>query len=127
MSLGVVQAIHGLIVDVEFDDELPTPYEVLTVENGHNAQLLVQRIEPSRRTVCLNINGDNRIQRGMTVEGKGKSIEIPVGDQLIGRVLDALCRPIDGEPPIDDGLLEKRNIFIPALTHQTYTGENIEI
>ena len=127
MSLGVVQAIHGLIVDVEFDNELPSPYEVLTVENGHNAQLLVQRIEPSRRTVCLNINGDNRIQRGMTVEGKGKSIEIPVGEQLIGRVLDALCRPIDGEAPIDDGSLEKRNIFTPSLTNQTYTGENIEI
>ncbi len=127
MSLGVVQAIHGLIVDVEFDDELPSPYEVLTVENGHNAQLLVQRIEPSRRTVCLNINGDNRIQRGMAVEGKGKSIEIPVGEQLIGRVLDALCRPIDGEAPIDDGSLEKRNIFTPSLTNQTYTGENIEI
>ncbi|MCL4357970.1 F0F1 ATP synthase subunit beta [Patescibacteria group bacterium] len=127
MSLGVVQAIHGLIVEVEFDDELPSPYEVLTVENGHNAQLLVQRIEPSRRAVCLNINGDNHIQRGMTVEGKGKSIEIPVGEQLIGRVLDALCRPIDGEAPIDDGSLEKRNIFTPSLTNQTYTGENIEI
>ncbi len=54
------------------------------------------------------------IQKGMVVKGSGKSIEIPVGNKTIGRMLDALGNPIDGLEALDSPDIEKRNIFVSA-------------
>ncbi len=110
MNQGVIRIIKDLVVWVEFDDEVPSVHEVIVV-NGLNTQLLVDSIEAGGRAVCLNIRSDRRLQKGMTVTPSGKSIEIPVGDQMIGRVVDALGAPIDGIPPVDDHDMQHRSIF----------------
>ena len=110
MNQGVVRIIKDLVVVVEFDDEVPKIHEVILV-NGLNTLLLVDSIEAGGRAVCLNIRSDRRIQKGMTVTPTGHSIEIPVGDKMIGRVVDALGGPIDGIPPVDDHDMEHRGIF----------------
>jgi F-type H+-transporting ATPase subunit beta len=110
VNQGVIRIIKDLVVVVEFDDEVPGVHEVIVV-NGLGTQLLVDSIEPGGRTVCLNLRSDRRIQKGMTVTPTGKSIEIPVGDKMIGRVVDALGAPIDGMPPVDDHDMEHRSIF----------------
>jgi F-type H+-transporting ATPase subunit beta len=98
------------VVWVEFDDEVPSVHEIIVV-NGLNTQLLVDSIEAGGRAVCLNIRSDRRIQKGMTVTPTGRSIEIPVGEKMIGRVVDALGGPIDGMPPVDDHDMDHRSIF----------------
>src|SRR5688572_5321860 len=110
MNQGVVRIIKDLVVWVEFDDEVPSIHEIIVV-NGLGTQLLVDSIEPGGRAVCLNIRSDRRIQKGMAVTPTGKSIEIPVGEKMIGRVVDALGGPLDGLPPVDDHDMEHRTIF----------------
>ena len=52
-------------------------------------------------TVGAAIMGDaNAVKEGDTVRSTGRIIEVPVGDELIGRVVDALGRPLDGKGPI---------------------------
>jgi F-type H+-transporting ATPase subunit beta len=114
MNQGIVRIIKDLVVVVEFDDEVPKIHEVITV-NGLGTVLLVDSIEKGGRAVCLNIRSDRRIQKGMTVTPTGKSIEIPVGEKMIGRVVDALGGPLDGLPPVDDHDMDHRTIFaLPA-------------
>lgn len=110
MNQGIIRIIKDLVVWVEFDDEVPDVHEVVLV-NGLNTLLLVDSIEPGGRAVCLNIRSDRRLQKGMACTPTGKSIEIPVGDKMIGRVVDALGGPIDGIPPVDDHDMEHRGIF----------------
>lgn len=110
MNQGVIRAVKDLMVVVGFDDQVPNVRELLTV-NGLNTQLLVDSIEEGGRAICLNIRTDRRLQKGMTVTPSGKSIEIPVGDKMIGRVVDALGAPIDGLPPVDDSDMQHRSIF----------------
>lgn len=110
MNQGVIRIIKDLVVWVEFDDEVPTIHEIVVV-NGLGTQLLVDSIEAGGRAVCLNIRSDRRIQKGMAVTPSGKSIEIPVGDKMIGRVVDALGGPLDGLPPVDDSDMQHRTIF----------------
>lgn len=110
MNQGVVRIIKDLVVVVEFDDEVPKIHEVVTV-NGLNTLLLVDSLEAGGRAICLNIRSDRRIQKGMTVTQTGRSIEIPVGDKMIGRVVDALGGPLDGLPPVDDSDMDHRDIF----------------
>ncbi len=52
-------------------------------------------------TVGAAIMGDpNAVKEGDTVRSTGRIIEVPVGDELIGRVVDALGRPLDGKGPV---------------------------
>ena len=110
MNQGVIRVIKDLVVVVAFDDQVPLVHEIIVV-NGLDTQLLVDSIEMGGRAVCLNIRSDRRLQKGMTVTPTGRSIEIPVGDKMIGRVVDALGAPIDGIPPVDDHDMEHRSIF----------------
>lgn len=110
MNQGVVRAVKDLIVVVEFDDRVPALHELIVVD-GLGTLLLVDSIEVGGRAVCMVIRTDYRVQKGMTVTPTGKSIEIPVGDKMIGRVVDALGAPIDGIPPVDDHDMEHWSIF----------------
>ena len=127
MTKGSVQAIHGLIIDVNFDEELPIRNELIYVDNDNKSPLLVNSLEKGRRAVCLNVNADSTIEKGMSVSGSGKSIEIPVGEQLIGRVVDALCRPIDGKGKIEGPKLDHRNIFKPPKNVSSFSSDQPEI
>ena len=110
MNQGVVRVVKDLTVVVEFDDQVPALHELVTVD-ALGTQLLVDSIQEGGRAVCLIIRTDYRVQKGMTVTPTGKSIEIPVGDKMIGRVVDALGAPIDGIPAVDDHDMEHRSIF----------------
>lgn len=50
---------------------------------------------------CVLLGSDDEIKEGNTVKRTGRIVEVPVGDSLIGRVVNALGHPIDGKGPID--------------------------
>ncbi len=127
MSRGVVTTIRGLVIEVEFDDDTPMLREMLQVDNTNASPLIVDSLSKGRRAICLNVNADSTIQKGMAVNGSGSSLEIPVGDQLIGRVVDALCRPIDGQPPLQYDKVDKRNIFIAPKHTNNFNSSKAEI
>jgi F-type H+/Na+-transporting ATPase subunit alpha len=60
------------------------------------------------------MGGDSEIKEGDRVESTGKIAEVPVGDALLGRVIDALGNPIDGLGPIET--TEMRTIEFTAPT-----------
>ena len=100
MSTGTVVTIKDLVVRAQFDDDVPSVGELVVVDNGHNTKLLVDHLDPGGVAMCLNIRSDRRIQRGMSVQRTNRGIEIPVGDITIGRILDAIGDPLDGQPAI---------------------------
>lgn len=114
MNTGVIRLVKDLVVHVEFDDTLPDINELLTVTVGDRAiQLLVSSLDTDV-AVCLNIEGERSLQKGMVATPSGHSVEVPVGPELIGRVLDALGRPVDGQPPVAE-TAKRRDIFqLPA-------------
>ncbi len=123
---GVVRAIKDLIVRIEFDEEVPATQEILIVDNATQSHLLVDSLQEGNIAVCLNLYADRTIQKGMFVTATGHTLEIPVGDELIGRVVDATARPIDGGEPISDAL-PRRSIFKPAESRSNFSGSKPEI
>ncbi len=126
-SRGVVQAIRGIVVHVAFDEEMPQIHEVLTVDNANHTVLLVDSLYGGTVARCLNIHEDLSLQKGMVAVGSGSSIEIPVGEALIGRVVDALGNPIDGLGPLDTAGLARRDIFVPAVLPASFATAKPEI
>ncbi len=115
---GVVRSLKGLVIKVQFIEGMPDINEMLFVDNEKKSPLLVSSLAHGDTAVCLNIGGDYSIQKGDVVTRSGRSLEIPVGEQMIGRVWDAMARPIDGKPQLDQAVLDtmpKRAIFAPAF------------
>jgi len=112
MSQGMVRSLKDLVVNVEFDDaeSMPALNEVITVGNDTNTPLLVHALLDARTAQCLNLYGHRNIQKGMPVTPTGHSVEVAVGDAMIGRIINAVGDPIDDCGPLDPNL-EKRNIF----------------
>lgn len=127
MSKGVVRVVKGLVVQVEFDDQLPELNEVLLADDALNSPLLVENIRPDGAVICLNVRGAYSLQKGMAVTRTNHSLEIPVGSELIGRVVDAMGVPIDGQPALDETNLEHRPIFKNPLSGANFTVAKPEI
>ena len=127
MSQGVIRAIKGLVVRVRFDDELPEVNELLEVANDNQTKLLVDTLIPGNVAVCLNVRSDQSIQKNMKVRALGQTIEIPVGNEMIGRVVDALGEPIDGLPAVTVKDGQSRPIFENPTQSRTFTVAKPEI
>ena len=130
MSKGVVRVLKDLVIKVQFDDDMPMLNEMLFVENPQKTPLLVSALEHGDTAICLNIAGDRSVLKGAEVNRSGHSLEIPVGDEMVGRVWDAMARPIDGMPQLPDEVLEKmpkRSIFAPAFQETSLKNRPDEI
>ena len=110
MNNGTIRAIHDLVVRVQFEENGPDSGELLIVDNPNHSSLLVDHLEDNNISVCLNIFGDKTLQKSVGVARTNRGIEIPVGTPTIGRIFDALGRPLDGLPPTS-GKLQYRNIL----------------
>ena len=130
MSKGVVRVLKDLVVKIQFDDDMPEVNEMVYVENENKTPLLVSSLDHGDTAICLNIAGDRTIKKGALVNRSGHSLEIPVGDAMVGRVWDALARPIDGKPQLPDDVLAKmpkRSIFAPAFQETSLLSRPDEI
>lgn len=126
MSQGFVRVIKDLVIHVEFDEEVPKIGELVMVDSKNKGLLLVDSLESGNMAICLNIQTDRSIEKNMTVQLTGKGIEVPVGDVTIGRIFDALGRPLDGKPPVA-AETKTKNIFQLPPRSTTFTTSKPEI
>ena len=101
-GIGRIVQVTGPVVDVKFSkDELPRIKEKLYAEKRgeRRAMEAVQHIGNS--TVrCVMLGPSEGLCRGMEVHATGAPISVPVGEAVLGRVLNVLGEPIDGGPEI---------------------------
>jgi F-type H+-transporting ATPase subunit beta len=129
-KMGVIRVLKGLVIKVQFDEGMPELNEMVYVQNKKLTPLLVSSLEHGDIAVCLNIAGDHSIKKGEPVKRSGHSLEVPVGDAMVGRVWDAMGRPIDGKPQLPQEVLDKmpkRSIFSPAFQETSLSSRPDEI
>jgi F-type H+-transporting ATPase subunit beta len=111
---GVIISVKDLVVRAQFDEDAPSVNELVEVQNSFNSQLLVDHLEPGGIAFCLNVRSDLRMMRGQSVERMHRGIQIPIGDKTIGRILNALGDPLDGqEAPSGDDIEYKDILKLP--------------
>lgn len=98
---GEIVQVIGPVVDVAFGNsgaELPNIQEALEIKREDGSILVVecqQHIgENTVRTIAMD--STDGLSRGMSVHSTGKSITMPVGDQIKGRLMNVIGQPIDG-------------------------------
>ena len=98
--------------------------ELLEFEDGSYG--MAQNLEENSVSIVLFGSGES-IGEGQTVKRTGKVVSVPVGDAMIGRVVNALGQPIDGAGPVvteefraiespAPGICERRSVHEPLQT-----------
>ena len=98
--------------------------ELLEFEDGSFG--MAQNLEENSVSIVI-FGSDENIGEGQTVKRTGKVVSVPVGEAMIGRVVNALGQPIDGAGPIDTkefrpveskapGICERRSVYQPLQT-----------
>jgi len=95
MSSGKIVQIIGAVVDVEFPREaIPKIYDALVVEkNGLVLEVQQQLGDGVVRTIAMGTT--DGMARDLAVTNTGKAITMPVGQRVLGRIMDVLGNPID--------------------------------
>ena len=125
-QLGRVSQVLGAVVDVKFDnvDELPSILSALECDNhGRRLVLEVQQHlgEGVVRTIAMD--STDGLVRGLEVVNTGHPIEVPVGQQMLGRIINVIGEPVDGRGEIKTKQYFPIHRPAPAFTEQSTDTE----
>ena len=106
-GIGTVVEVKGPVVDARFKpDEIPEIYNALEVvfEGAEGETTLVLEVQQLLgddmcRTVAMS--STDGLRRGLDVKDTGQPITVPVGENVLGRVLDVLGNPVDEQGPVE--------------------------
>ena len=99
-STGKISQIIGPVVDVVFegkDNALPRIYDSLEVETNSGKLILEVQSHIGENTVrTISMDSTDGVSRGTTVIGTGNPIQMPIGDDIYGRLFNVIGDAIDG-------------------------------
>lgn len=101
MLEGKVISVKGQIIEVEFLDETPRIYDVLVYKEDKSIKMEVYTSSSPTSFYCLALTNFTQLHYGSIVVSTGEPIKIPVGKEMLGRVVDTLGVPQDGQGEIN--------------------------
>ena len=131
-SKGKILQVIGPVVDVAFESDLPEIYTALRVSNpsisdkeGNLVLEVAQHIgEHVVRTIAMD--STNGLVRGMPVTNTKQGIKVPVGKEVLGRIMNVIGEPIDENGPIVTQDLWEIHRPVPSFEQQAVCVENFE-
>jgi F-type H+-transporting ATPase subunit beta len=99
--VGRVRGLKGQIVRVECGGTYwPKLRELLTAEHDPAIRLEAYAYTDKHSLLCLLLSAVEHIPRNTVIVSTGREITIPVGKEVLGRVIDVYGEPMDGRGPI---------------------------
>ncbi|MCS7014295.1 MAG: F0F1 ATP synthase subunit beta [Chloroherpetonaceae bacterium] len=129
MQEGVIAQIIGPVIDVDFPNgDLPAIMNALIVKrpDGSNLVLEVQQHLGEERVRTIAMDTTDGLTRGMKVINTGGPIETPVGEPVLGRLINVVGEPIDGKPPIKSAKKYPIHRHPPAFEELSTKAEMLE-
>ncbi len=133
MNVGSITQVIGAVVDVRFDEgELPNIYNALVVTNPQlsdkedNLVLEVAQHLGDKTVRTIAMDSTDGLIRGMKVKDTGAPISIPVGEGVLGRIMNVVGEPVDEMGPINTEKRYPIHREPPAFTDQSTTIEPFE-
>ncbi len=96
LKIGKIIQVIGAVVDVQFHGYIPKLYEKLEVTlDNKTISFEVESFLNNGIVRTLSFQGTEGLKRGMEVRATGATVTIPVGEGVLGRVMNVLGEPID--------------------------------
>lgn len=97
--------------------------EMVAFESG--AKGMVLNLEVSGVGIVI-FSGEHEVKEGDIVKRTGKIVEVPVGEGMLGRVVDALGNPIDGKGPLKNVKYERVEVKAPGIISRKSVHEPVQ-
>jgi F-type H+-transporting ATPase subunit beta len=123
-NVGRVTQVLGAVVDVQFDGELPYIQNALIAQLNGLPLVLEVAQELGERTVrCIAMDATEGMTRGLEVVDTGAPINVPVGPETLGRILNVIGEPIDERGPIGAKMTYPIHRAAPSFEDQSTSAE----
>ena len=133
MNKGKIIQVMGPVVDVSFEEGvLPALYNAINIERtgeGGEKETLVCEValhlgDNAVRSVAMH--STDGLVRGMEAIDTGAPITVPVGEEVLGRILNVVGDPVDKKPPVDSKAKWSIHRDAPAFDEQDTKMEMLE-
>ena len=96
METGKIVQILGPVIDVAFTGKLPMIKDALTVQMEHKKCVMEVAQHMGNGVVrCISLSATDGLAKDMEVTATGSCIQVPVGEETLGRMFNVLGEPID--------------------------------
>ncbi len=124
---GKIIAILGQVVEVEFADSVPRLHDMLYLEEDEQVKFEVFRSSKNNGFYCLLLSANPKLRRGQLVINTGEPIKIPVGPEVLSRIMNVFGLPQDGKGEIktaktrstSGGGVKYDDIIVPSQVLET--------
>jgi len=114
-SIGKIKSIRGNVVEVTFAAETPQIHDLLYLKEDPAIIMEVYTSASKTSFYCFVLTQPDKLSRGAIVVNTHKSIEIPVGQEVLSRVMNLFGEPVDGKGEIVSK--EKKSIYSPDINY----------
>src|SRR5438128_4741282 len=132
-KVGKVTQVIGPVVDVEFPPgSLPEIFTALTVSNtgisdkSDNLTIEVAQHLGENTARCIAMDSTDGLVRGQQVKNTGAPISMPVGKEVLGRILNVIGEPVDEKGPVKTTRRMPIHRLPPTFTEQDVKIEAFE-
>ena len=129
---GKIIAVAGPVVDVRFKSlyDLPSTYQVIKVKTFTGRLIMLQVAEhlPGCVARCVSLHDTVNLQRGAVALSTGEMVSIPIGDEMFGRIINAMGEAVDQKGEIITK--ERNDIRKPKVAYDINTqstGKMLEV
>ena len=123
-ELAVI-SIRGLIIEVVCRGAIkPVIHELLIVPEHPEAPLEVVMFTGETTAMCINLTSSSLIKRNTKLERTNRTVSVPTGKEVLGRLFNALGQPIDGGKSLE-AVAQKGIYDVPKQTSFTGNQEDL--
>ena len=114
LNTGIVKRIIGPVIDIQFEDsEMPQLLDAIKIKMEDHVVVAEVAQHVGDSTVrCIALSSTDGMKRGLKAINTGAPIEVPVGNDVLGRLFNVLGEPIDGIPAPEDA--PRKPIHLPS-------------
>ncbi|WP_212870574.1 F0F1 ATP synthase subunit beta [Helicobacter pylori] len=128
---GKIIQVLGPVVDVEFESYLPAIFEALDINfevNGTQKSLVLEVAAHlgGNRVRAIAMDMTEGLVRNQVVKARGKMIEVPVGEEVLGRIFNVMGESIDNLEPLKPSLTWPIHRKAPSFEQQSTKTEMFE-
>ncbi|WP_164864346.1 F0F1 ATP synthase subunit beta [Helicobacter pylori] len=128
---GKIIQVLGPVVDVEFESYLPAIFEALDINfevNGVKKSLVLEVAAHlgGNRVRAIAMDMTEGLVRNQAVKARGKMIEVPVGEEVLGRIFNVVGESIDNLEPLKPSLTWPIHRKAPSFEQQSTKTEMFE-
>lgn len=126
-NTGKITQIIGAVIDIRFESGLPSLYNAIEVQFDQETVVLeVMQHLGNDAVRCISMHPTDGLKRGMEAIDTGAPITVPVGEEVLGRMVNVLGNPIDNQPPIKAKERWAIHREPPSLSEQIAQPEMLE-